>query len=102
MQHERVARCEVVVLHLAMFGNGRVRCSRVAPCDISLVILGKTEPDGNVDANELVVSMIGQASIDKVLPVCPPWSGKDIGLDSQRRYGRAADSATVAKTKVLL
>ena len=101
MQHERVARCEVVVLHLAMFGNGRVRCSRVAPCDISLVILGKTEPDGNVDANDLVVSRMDRDSVDKVLPACPLWPGKDSGLDSQKRYGSAAEFATVAMARAL-
>ena len=67
MQHERVARCEVVVLHLAMFGNGRVRFSRVAPCDISLVILCEIEPDGEVDANDLGVSEIGRASGDNMV-----------------------------------
>ncbi len=51
VQHERVAGCEVVVLHLAKFGNCRVRCSRVAPCDISLVILRKTGGTVKVDAN---------------------------------------------------
>ena len=42
VQCERVARCEVIVLHLAKFGNGRVQCSGVAPCDIFLIILGKS------------------------------------------------------------
>lgn len=51
MQHERVAGCEVVVLHLAKFGNCRVRCSRVALCDISLVILRKTGGSVKVGAN---------------------------------------------------
>ena len=67
MQHERVARCEVVVLHLAMFGNGRVRCSRVAPCEISLVILGEIEPDGNLNAKVLVVPEIGRVSADDMV-----------------------------------
>ena len=34
-----------------MFGNGRVRCPGVAPCDLFLIILGKAEPEGKVDAN---------------------------------------------------
>ena len=56
MQHERVARCEVVVSHLAKFGDCRVRRPGVAPCDIFLIILGETEPGGKVDANVLEVS----------------------------------------------
>ena len=29
-------------------------------------------PKGNLDAKVMVVSMIGRASVDKVLPACPP------------------------------
>ena len=59
------------------------------------------DPKGSFAANDLVVPEIGRASVDKVLPACPPWPENDIGLDSQKRDCRAADVATVAKTKVL-
>ena len=55
MQHEGVAGCEVVESHLAKFGNGRVRCSGVAPCDLFLIILGKSGGNAKVDANILGV-----------------------------------------------
>ena len=59
VQHERVAGCEVFVSHLAKFGNGRVRCPGVAPCDLFLIIFGETEPDGKVNANIRVQGMGG-------------------------------------------
>ena len=61
---ERVARCEVVVLHPAKFGNGRVRYSGVAPCDLFLIILRKSGGNAKVDANVLEVSF------------AVPWIGK--------------------------
>ena len=51
MQHERVARCEVAVLHLAKFGNGRVRCSGATPCDLFLSILRDFGGNAKVNAN---------------------------------------------------
>jgi len=51
VRHERVAGCEVAVLHLAKFGNGRVRCPGVAPCNLFLIIFGETEHEGEVDGN---------------------------------------------------
>ena len=53
MQHEDVARCEVAASHLAKFGNRRVQCPGVAPCDFSLTILPKSGGKGKVDANVL-------------------------------------------------
>ena len=60
----RVAGCEVVVLHPAKFGNGRVRYSGVAPCDLFLIILSKSGGNAKVDANVLEVSF------------AVPWIGK--------------------------
>ena len=64
MRHEAVARCEVAVSHLAKFGNCRVRCPGVAPCDISLIILRKSGGNAKVTANVLGVSF------------AVPWIGK--------------------------
>ena len=51
VRHERVARCEVGVSHLAKFGCRRVRCSGVAPCDLFLIILRDSGGNAKVDAN---------------------------------------------------
>ena len=39
MQHRGVARCDAVVLHGARFACCTVQCSRVAQCDVFVVIL---------------------------------------------------------------
>ena len=43
--------------HLAKFGNCRVRCSDVAPCDVFLIILRESGGNAKVDANVLGVSV---------------------------------------------
>ena len=53
MRHERVAGCEVDELHPAKFGDCRVRCLGVAPCDLFLIILRKSGGNAKVDANVL-------------------------------------------------
>ena len=64
MRCARVAGCEVVVLHPAKFGNGRVRYSGVTPCDLFLIILSKSGGNAKVTANVLGVSF------------AVPWIGK--------------------------
>ena len=61
MRHERVAGCEVVVLHLAKFSCCRVRCSGVAPCDLFLIILRDFDGNADLDANVLGVSGMDRA-----------------------------------------
>ena len=51
VRHDDVARCEVVVWHLAMLADYRVRLSGVAPCDLFLIIFNETEPMLNLAAN---------------------------------------------------
>ena len=36
-------------------------------------------PKGNLDAKVMAVSMIGRASVDKVMSACPPWHGEPTG-----------------------
>ena len=36
-----------------------MRCSDVTPCDFFLIILGETEPDGEVDTN-----VLGESGMD--------------------------------------
>ena len=50
VRHEGFARCEVVASHLAKFGNRRVQCLGVAPCDLFLIVLRKSGGRGEVDA----------------------------------------------------
>ena len=76
MRHERVAGCEVDELHPAKFGDCRVRCLGVAPCDLFLIIFGETELDGEVDANVLGVSGMGRASVKKRTLA---WTGGTMG-----------------------
>ena len=66
VRHADVARCEVVALHLAVFGNHTLRCSGVAPCGFSLTILRKSGGKGEVDANVLGVSAGSQDSFDEI------------------------------------
>ena len=62
MQHERVAGCEVAVSHLAKFGDSKVRCPGVAPCDLFLIILYDFGGNADLDANVLGLSGMGRAS----------------------------------------
>ena len=66
VQLQGVAGCEVVESHLAMFGSGRVRHRGVAPCDLFLIILRDFGGKGEVDANVLGVSGMGQTSVKVV------------------------------------
>ena len=61
----RVAGCERRKWQGAIARCCKVRCSGVAPCDLFLIILGETEPDGDLDANVLGVSGMGRASVRK-------------------------------------
>ena len=62
---ERVAGCEVAVSHLAKFGDCKVRCPGVAPCDLFLIILRDFGGNADLDANILGVSGKGRASVKK-------------------------------------
>ena len=48
---ERVAGCEVAVSHLAKFGDCKVRCPGVAPCDLFLIILSEIGGNAKVNTN---------------------------------------------------
>ncbi len=65
MRCERVAGCEVAVSHLAKFGDCKVRCPGVAPCDLFLIILRDFGGSADLDANILGVSGKGWASVKK-------------------------------------
>ena len=65
MRCERVAGCEVAVSHLAKFGDCKVRCPGVAPCDLFLIILRDFGGNADLDANILGVSGKGRASVKK-------------------------------------
>ena len=62
MRHAEVARCGVETSQGAKFGNRRVQCLGVAPCDLFLIILRKSGGRGEVDANVLGVSGMGRKS----------------------------------------
>ena len=65
MRCERVAGCEVAVSHLAKFGDCKVRCPGIAPCDLFLIILRDFGGNADLDANILGVSGKGRASVKK-------------------------------------
>ena len=65
MRCERVAGCEVAVSHLAKFGECKVRCPGIAPCDLFLIILRDFGGNADLDANILGVSGKGRASVKK-------------------------------------
>ena len=101
MQHERVAGCEVVVSHLAKFGNGRVRCLGVAPCDLFLIISRDFGGNADLDANVLGVSGMGRASDRKRTLAWtrkPPPPPAPSGAFSPMK---PAEKATNAMVKVL-
>ena len=81
VRHEEVARCEVVVSHLAKFGNRKVQSSGVAPCDFLLIILRKFGGKGEVNANVLGVFGMGwepspRVSMSPYTKVVEIWSWK--------------------------
>ena len=65
MRCERVAGCEVVMSYLAKFGDCKVRCPGVAPCDLFLIILRDFGGNADLDANILGVSGKGRAAVKK-------------------------------------
>ena len=70
--------------------SGKVRCSGVAPCDLFVIILGETEPDGEVDANILGVSGMDRASVRDLHGECPHFGIRRRG---RRRYaGRRGET----------
>ena len=102
MQHKDIARCEVVVSHLAECGSVRVRCPDVAPCGFSQIILRESGGNAKVDANITHVCArsfdLGCWRMPKCAPVlvqkeCGLWSkglismAKRDGIHGQKGVG---------------